>query len=111
MITIEAIKKEREIVSLRASGHSGYAPRNRDIVCAAVSTLLQALAVGLIDVLGLDGVQYEKEDEPAYFSIRWPLAYYDERAKSIVKTIFFSLKAVETSYPEHVKVVEVDEER
>jgi len=57
---------------MRASGHSGYAPRNKDIVCAAVSTLLQALAVGLIDVLALNGVQCKKEEEPAYFSIEWP---------------------------------------
>lgn len=46
---------------MRASGHSGYAPRNKDIVCAAVSTLLQALAVGLIDVLTLNGVQCKKK--------------------------------------------------
>lgn len=29
---------------LRAEGHAGYAPKGQDIVCAAVSTLMQALA-------------------------------------------------------------------
>lgn len=108
MIAVEVVKRNGEAASMRASGHSGYAPRNKDIVCAAVSTLLQALAVGLIDVLALNGVQCKKEEEPAYFSIEWPLTH-DERVKSIVNTIFCSLKAVEASYPRHVRVVEVEE--
>ena len=29
---------------LRAEGHAGYAPKGQDIVCAAVSTLMQSLA-------------------------------------------------------------------
>ena len=31
-------------MSLQASGHAGYAPKGQDIVCAAVSTLMQSLA-------------------------------------------------------------------
>lgn len=30
---------------IRATGHAGYAPRGEDIVCAAVSTLIQTLAL------------------------------------------------------------------
>ena len=32
------------VLSLQAEGHAGYAPAGQDIVCAAVSTLLQTLA-------------------------------------------------------------------
>lgn len=43
MITIIYDEKGKDM-SLQASGHAGYAPKGQDIVCAAVSTLMQSLA-------------------------------------------------------------------
>ncbi len=42
-ITYKEFPKEGAM-RLRAEGHAGYAPKGQDIVCAAVSTLMQALA-------------------------------------------------------------------
>ena len=36
---------DREIPMLSVSGHAGYAPEGQDIVCAAVSALVQTLAM------------------------------------------------------------------
>lgn len=43
MITIIYGEKEHDMI-LQASGHAGYAPKGQDIVCAAVSCLMQTLA-------------------------------------------------------------------
>lgn len=43
MITIIYDEKGKDM-SLQASGHAGYAPKGQNIVCAAVSTLMQSLA-------------------------------------------------------------------
>lgn len=43
MITIIYDEKEHDM-TLQASGHAGYAPKGQDIVCAAVSCLMQTLA-------------------------------------------------------------------
>ena len=43
MITIIYDEKGKDM-SLQTSGHAGYAPKGQDIVCAAVSTLMQSLA-------------------------------------------------------------------
>ena len=40
---------EEDLMRLRAEGHAGYAPKGQDIVCAAVSTLMQALAFSVDD--------------------------------------------------------------
>ena len=40
---------EENLMRLRAEGHAGYAPKGQDIVCAAVSTLMQALAFSVND--------------------------------------------------------------
>lgn len=42
-ITYKEFPKEGAM-RLRSEGHAGYAPKGQDIVCAAVSTLMQALA-------------------------------------------------------------------
>ena len=39
MITVR-VTKPGDGLELRASGHAGYAPRGRDVVCAGVSALL-----------------------------------------------------------------------
>lgn len=43
MITIIYDEKEKDMI-LQASGHAEYAPKGQDIVCAAVSALMQTLA-------------------------------------------------------------------
>ena len=43
MITIIYDEKEHDMI-LQASGHAGFAPKGQDIVCAAVSCLMQTLA-------------------------------------------------------------------
>lgn len=40
---------EEDLMRLRAEGHAEYAPKGQDIVCAAVSTLMQALAFSVND--------------------------------------------------------------
>ncbi len=47
----------------RVSGHSGYAERGQDIVCAAVSSAVMMTGVGLERQLGLkDIVQVEEQE-------------------------------------------------
>lgn len=40
---------------LRAEGHAGYAEKGKDIVCAAVSVLMQTLACSVGTCMGNDG--------------------------------------------------------
>lgn len=49
MIRITYREAKENVLKLRAEGHAGYAPKGQDIVCAAVSTLMQALAFSVND--------------------------------------------------------------
>ena len=40
---------DRDVPSISASGHAGYAPAGQDIVCAGVSALLETLAMYATD--------------------------------------------------------------
>lgn len=53
---IQVIYNEVEdAMILRAEGHAGYAPKGQDIVCAAVSVLMQTLACSVGTCMGNDG--------------------------------------------------------
>lgn len=42
-----------QILRFRAFGHTGYAVRGEDIVCAAISVLTQTAVIGLQEVVGV----------------------------------------------------------
>lgn len=53
---IQVIYNEVEdAMILRAEGHAGFAPKGQDIVCAAVSVLMQTLACSVGTCMGNDG--------------------------------------------------------
>lgn len=52
---------EGRIISVKASGHSGLANKGNDILCAAVSALLENLAAGLEEVIKSATVERGKE--------------------------------------------------
>ena len=63
---------------LEAAGHAGYAPAGQDIVCAGVSTLMQALVSLLAMALGplwinpLDLQAPSALQQLVLFELRWP---------------------------------------
>lgn len=62
MIHIRTEKNESgNVVFFRVSGHSGYAERGQDIVCAAVSSAVMMTGVGLEQRLGLKDIMQVKE--------------------------------------------------
>ena len=53
MTRVVVCRDERGVRSLTVSGHSGYAESGRDIVCAAVSTLITTCANAMESAAGL----------------------------------------------------------
>ena len=49
---------------LKASGHAGYAERGKDIVCAAVSALMQTLAYNTAEVESTNACCYTSQEGP-----------------------------------------------
>ena len=56
---------DRESMTLCIEGHAGYAPKGRDIVCAAVSALVYTLINGC--QCRIEGESIRAEDNPAVF--------------------------------------------
>lgn len=95
-----------KISAISVSGHTGYGTSGNDVVCAGVSALIQALSIGLEDVLELEGLQKEFyiDDEP-YIKLVLPMT--DDRVEILARTIYLSFKEMEKGYPGHVRLTEV----
>jgi uncharacterized protein len=87
--------------SVYAHGHAAFDEHGKDVVCAAVSAILQSLRLGLeayADV-GLDAFQDSGE-----FQLRWPESVRDDPAvRAIVATAELSLERIAEQYPEEVR--------
>ena len=82
MIEVRFRRDSRDRLSaIFSSGHAGQAEHGEDVVCAAVSALLQAAWVGLTDVAH---VPVSGHREEADFLMRWPV---DVRGRDDVRAI------------------------
>lgn len=88
--------------SIFASGHTEFAGQGEDVVCAAVSAILQAARLGLERYAA---VPLEARQRSGEFSIRWPAdSRGNEAVLAIVTTAELSVEQIARQYPEHVSV-------
>jgi len=85
------------ICSITTEGHSGYAASGEDIVCASVSSLMQALWIGLEEILKVDGLRTERDGEIPRIGLAWNPNIHGTQL--LARTIARSLEAIGESYP------------
>lgn len=94
-----------KIVSLEASGHTGYAECGEDIVCAALSAIVQTAAMGITQVAGIKA-RIDRDDENGYFKLTLPVLSGEERrdADLILETALRGIADVAESYPDFINL-------
>jgi uncharacterized protein len=95
--------------SVFARGHADFDEKGQDVVCAAVSAILQSLRLGLETYadIAIDAFQ-----EPGEFSVRWPEAARDDPAlRAIVTTAELSVERIAQQYPEEVRLTRQKDRR
>ena len=109
MIYINIKKKDKYIQTIEAVGHSGYAESGKDIVCSAVSTLMQSLILGLEKVLKIQP-SVEMDENVPIIKVETNLDI-DENTQShvqvLMKTTRLGLKDIADSYPKFIKIKEM----
>lgn len=81
---------------LEAKGHSGFAAYGKDIVCAAISVLLQTLVEELKK--SSPYLNYSMRDGYVFIHASGP------NTPIIFDTILTGLELIEDCYPEHIKI-------
>jgi uncharacterized protein len=87
--------------SVFARGHADFAESGSDVVCAAVSAILQTLRLGLETYAGL---ALDAFQERGQMHLRWPEAARDDPSvKAIATTAELAVERIASQYPDHVK--------
>ena len=103
MLEVTFYRDARDRVSgFSARGHADFADHGEDIVCAAVSAILQAARLGLEAYVG---AQLEARMRSGALKLRWPAAHRDqESVRAIVTTAELAIERIALRYPAHVRL-------
>ena len=107
MIQVAFFKREGDWVGFEASGHAGYAAYGRDIVCAAVSAILETALGGLEEVAGA-GLRSRRNDQEGYL-MAMVSRTLDESARHdasvLIGAAMKGVQAISQQYPGFVRAI------
>ncbi|GAB6138376.1 ribosomal-processing cysteine protease Prp [Halanaerobaculum tunisiense] len=95
--------KEDNIYAFSAQGHAEYAPEGEDIICAAVSVILQTAVFGLQDYLELE---LTVDTNNGWLSCQIPPSLaQDKEVKAILETMSIGLEETAQAYSDYIKII------
>ena len=71
MTIVKITKKNKHIIEIECDGHTNYGARGEDIVCSALSSVVQTAALGLMSVVGID-INLKCDEKRGYLKFRIP---------------------------------------
>lgn len=101
MIKVTISYFNNSINEIIVKGHSNYASKGHDIVCAGVSAIVIGGINAIDSLVNNHNINYEVED--GYVRLN-NLANIE--VQNILKIIIVQLKSVEDSYSKHIEIVE-----
>jgi len=111
MTKITITSQNGQIVAFEVTGHTGYGKHGQDIVCAAISTIVQTAEVGIVTYLGISA-NVTKHDDAGYMSLHLPkhlTAHQMQHAQTLLQTAKLALKELLGQYSKFLKMEERDE--
>ena len=105
MIKVTLFKKDGRIIGVNAIGHSGLSKAGSDVLCAAVSTLVQTAYLAIADIIGK--FDYTRDDKSARFCFTVPDgvgAAHD--IDVILRAMYVGLQDLSSGYPQNLKLEE-----
>ena len=68
MTKVDIFKKDNHIYRVVCDGHTMYGVAGEDVVCAALSSVVQTAVLGLMAVAGLD-IELDRDEERGFLSM------------------------------------------
>ena len=107
MVTVDLFRDADGCLNgFSSKGHAGYAAAGQDIVCAAISAILQTAVLGITDRLGLD-VAFTMEEGEMTLHLLDPLSKAQKNnADLILDTMRLGLKSLAMAQSECIQIQE-----
>ena len=95
------------ITGFSVSGHSGYAEKGEDIVCAAITALVTMAEATINDVCGAKAKVRVKEED-ARITLTLPTSCDEEDAvQAVLSGMMLTLISLREEYEDYIEVLEV----
>lgn len=106
MTTVEIVRRDGHIEKVVSDGHTDYGEEGEDIVCAALSSVIQTAALGLFRVAGIKEVTIGRDDRAARFSIELGAMDHKDRhaADLILDTMFCGIADLHEGFSKYIKL-------
>ena len=108
MTNVVFMKKNDMIIGYECSGHTGYGEHGYDIVCSALSSMTQSVALGRIEVLGIR-IDVKRNDDKGYLRVILPKEIADDKlrdAQVLLATLKVSVADLAKDYSKFIKLEE-----
>ena len=107
MTRCEFFTENDRITGFSVSGHSGYAEEGADIVCAAVSAVVDMAETTINDVCGAKA-KVRVKDEQARVTLTLPASCDEEESvQAVLAGLMLYLCNLRDEYPDYIEVLEV----
>lgn len=106
MTKVVVSKVGGHIVAVSADGHTGYGVEGEDIVCAALSSVIQTAVLGLMRVAGIN-VELKTDERNGYLSAKLPekLSETDRNnADMILETMLCGIADLNEGYSDFIEL-------
>ena len=103
-VTIE--KRNGSIVKVTCDGHTNYGEKGEDIVCAALSSIVQTAVLGLFKVAEIN-VEMQRNDEEGYLMFALPKTISEEeqkRANIILETMLLGISDLNEGFSDFIEL-------
>ena len=106
MVKVKFSTQDGKFVGVECEGHAGYADEGEDIVCAALSSVIQTAVLGIIRVVGLN-IGYETDEKRGYLKAILPKHISDadwHDADLILKTAYLGASDLYEQFSDFIEL-------
>lgn len=106
MTEVTVYKKGRHITRVVCDGHTGYGAQGEDIVCAALSSIVQTAVLGLVSVAAVN-IDLKRDDEEGYIEFSLPRVINEtkqQKADVILETMLLGVSDLFEGYSDFIEL-------
>ncbi len=106
MTKVKIEKKRGSICLIECDGHTNYGVKGEDIVCAALSSIVQTGLLGLLSIAGIN-VKSERNDKRGYLKIEIPEGLSAEKqhdADLITNTMLIGISDLNEGFSDFIEL-------
>ena len=106
MTHVTILKKDGKIAEVECDGHTNYGEKGEDIVCAALSSVVQTALLGVLVVAGVEA-KTTRKDEEGYLKFSLPQDMTEaesDKCETILQTMLCGISDLHIGFSDFIEL-------